>query len=465
MNIILLALPFLIIILPIALTYLSWQQLIKGVLFLIIIDGALRKWVLPQASNLIYLMKDFVLVCAYIKYFLLSHKQKPLIKNNYVDFIHIFLALASVWLLFQSFNSDLGSPIIGIFGLTRYLLYVPLMWMLPHLFNSEEDLYRFLRNYLLCLIPVCVLGIFQFYSPPSSFLNIAPGGEEASEALGFGEGKIRISSVFAFPNIYTAYLILCFGLLLPFITTEKKQSLFWKIIAFLELFLIIANCFMTGSRGVMANSALILLGYLLIKSIDNFAIILKFLQKIAIPTVIVIFLLSRYFAPAIESFTARGASSGEFSGRIGYALSIQSIPGKSIIDGYGTGATQSGSQPIKRLLSLPAGLTPPSGEAEIHRITIEVGIIGVIFWYGMRISLMMALWVVYRKLQSPFLKEMALIAFLIHLQFIPGQVVFHPLAVVYYWFLSGFIFLLPQLEIKNYNRQQKPMIFNNSINI
>ncbi|MCC5637244.1 hypothetical protein LC593_15525 [Nostoc sp. CHAB 5844] len=424
----------------------------KTTLFLIIIDGALRKWVLPQASNLIYLFKDVFLILAYVKFFL-SYYKKPSFRNKYAFLAHTFLFLASIWIFYQSFNPDLGSPIIGIFGLSRYLLYVPLMWILPYIFDSEEDFFKFLRSYLLFSLPVCILGIFQFYSPPSSFLNIAPGGEEASEVLGFGEGKIRISSVFAFPNIYTAYLIICFGFLLPFITTQKKQLFFWKIITFLELFLIIANFFLTGSRGVMANSVLILFGYLCAKSIDNFSTILKFFKKIAIPAVIVIFLLSRYFAPAIDALANRGGSSNEFSARIGYALSIHSVPGKSIVDGYGTGATQSGSQPIKRLLSLPAGLTPPVGEAEMHRITIEIGLVGAIFWYGMRISLLMALWFVYKRLQSPFLKDMALVTFLIHLQYIPGQVVFHPLAVVYYWFLSGFIFLLPQLEIKNFYKK------------
>lgn len=457
MNNIIFALIFIIYI-YIIFAKLNWQQLVKSTLFLIIADGALRKWFLPQASNLIYLFKDFFLLAAYLKFFILSQKERKLIRNNYVSLAHIFLFIASIWLLFQSFNPDLGSPIVGIFGLSRYLLYVPLMWMLPYLFNSEEEFFKFLRYYLLCLIPVGILGIFQFYSPQSSFLNVAPGGEEAAEALGFGDGKLRISSVFAFPNIYTVYLIVNFGFLLPFITIQKKQSTFWRNITFVELFLIIANSFMTGSRGVLANSALVLLGYLCVKSIDNFSTILNFLKKIAIPAVILVLILSRYFAPAIDAFASRGATSNEFSGRMGYALSIHAVPGKSLTDGYGTGATQSGSQPIKRLLSLPAGVTAPAAEAEMHRVTIEVGLVGVLFWYGMRITLMMALWSIYKKLQSPFLKDMGLIAFLIHLQFIPGQVVFHPLAVVYYWFLSGFIFLLPQLEINNSYHQRASMI-------
>lgn len=460
MNIIFFALPFLIIILFVFFK-LSWQQLVKGVLFLIILDGALRKWVLPQASNLMYLLKDFVLVFAYIKYFLLSNKQRTLLKNNYAGIIHTLLALASVWLLFQSFNADLGSPIIGIYGLTRYLLYVPLMWMLPHLFDSEEELYKFLRNYLLCLIPVCLLGIAQFSSPASSPLNVAPGGEEASESLGFGEGKLRISSVFAFPNIYTSYLILNFAFLITYLTNQDKKSKKWRLIILFELLLMVANFFMTGSRGVIGYSIFILLFYLLIKSFDNLSTMIKFFKKMAIPAVLGIVILSRYFAPAIEAFSSRGSvvDAAKGDNRIAYALSIHTLPDKFILDSYGTGATQSARQTFQKLFHLPKGLPAPSAEAETHRVTIEIGVFGFLLWYGMRIALLMATWSVYRKLTRPFLKDLALVSFLIHVLWFIGQVVVHPLAVVYYWFLNGFIFLLPKLEvIENYRQKQQIML-------
>ncbi|RUR86797.1 O-antigen ligase family protein [Chlorogloeopsis fritschii PCC 9212] len=449
MNLIFFALPFLFISV-LAVTNLNWRQLVKIVLFLVIIDGALRKWILPQASNLIYLLKDVILICAYLKFFIFTYKKYPLITNKYISIAHIFFALASTWLFFQSFNPDLGSPIIGIFGLSRYILYVPLMWLIPYLFDSEKDFYQFVRNYLLCLIPVCVLGIFQFYSPPSSFINIAPGGAEAAEALQFGDSKIRISSTFAFNNIYTSYLVVCFGFLLPFIIEQKKTHFVWKALTFLELFLMIANLFMTGSRGVIVYCSLILLGYLGVKSFDNWATIVKSLRKFAIPAVIVMIILPIWFAPAIDAFSSRKTTSKEFSERFGATVYIQSdSSSKSFFDGYGTGATQSGNQALRNIFSLPAGLNPPPAESEIYRVTLEIGLVGLILWYGMRISLLVALWFVYRKLQSPYLKDMALIALLIHLQLLPGQVVVHPVANVYYWFLSGFIFLLPCLEIKN----------------
>jgi hypothetical protein len=459
-NLILLALPFLIVIF-IIFTNVSWQQLVKGVLFIIILDGALRKWILPQASNLMYLLKDFVLILAYIKYYLLSPKQHSLLKNNYTYSIHTLLILSTVWLVFQSFHPDLGSPIIGVFGLTRYLLYVPLMWMLPYLFNSEEELYKFLRNYLLCLIPVCILGILQFSSPPTSPLNVAPGGEEASASLGFGEGKLRISSVFSFPNIYTSYLVWNFGFLITYITNPGKKSSRWKLIILFELLLMVANFFMTGSRAVLGYSVFILVFYLFIKSFDNFSTTIKFLKKMAIPAVLGAVVLSHHFSPALEAFSSRGSviDAAKGDNRIAYALSIHTLPGKFFLDAYGTGATQSPRQTFQRLFRLPKGKLPPPAEAETHKINIEIGIIGFTFWYGMRLALLMATWSLYRQLTRPFLKDLALISFLIHVLWFTGQVVVHPLAVVYYWFLNGFIFLLPRLEaIEKYRQQQRMML-------
>ncbi|MDJ0734443.1 MAG: hypothetical protein QNJ47_10290 [Nostocaceae cyanobacterium] len=430
-------------------TKFDWRYFVKSVLFIIIIDGALRKWFLPQASNLVYLLKDFVIIIAYIKFFASSQKTK-LINNTWISIAHVLLSLVAIWLLVQSFNPDLGSPIVGLFGLSRYLLYVPLMWMVPYLFNSQEELYRFLRNYLLLLIPICILGIAQFYSPASSFLNIAPGGEEADAGLGFGDGKLRISSTFSYPNLYTTYLVVSFGLLMHYLTNQ--QSIIWRIIIFSELLLMIANFFMTGSRGVLLSATLLLVANLGIKTFYESKKNLKIIGRLAIPAVIMMLILPQWFAPAIDAFSSRGSIVGD--SRITHAFYIPPVPNKSFIDGYGTGATQNGGKAIGRFLNLPTGLPTPPAESELHRINIEIGLFGLVLWYAMRLALLMALWSVYRKLKTPFLKDLALIAFLIHILFLPGQVVVHPVAVVYYWFLSGFIFLLPRLEINNYYYQE-----------
>ncbi|MFM5962230.1 MAG: hypothetical protein ACKOQ2_34635, partial [Dolichospermum sp.] len=54
------------------LSILDWKKSIFFVLVFLILEGLARKWILPQASQYIYFIKDIVLIGAYIKYFLIE---------------------------------------------------------------------------------------------------------------------------------------------------------------------------------------------------------------------------------------------------------------------------------------------------------------------------------------------------------------------------------------------------------
>jgi hypothetical protein len=114
---------------------------------------------------------------------------------------------------------------------------------------------------------------------------------------------------------------------------------------------------------------------------------------------------------------------------------------------------------LRRALDLPAGeVIPTYYEAEMGRIALELGPIGFLFWYGLRVSLIIALMSTFWKLKRPFLRQLALTAFLIQAIQLNGQLVFHHTFSIYYWFLSSFIFLLPRLEqIEDWQREQRQL--------
>lgn len=440
------------------LSSLNWRISVKIVLVLLIFEGVLRKWVLPQASDAIYLLKDVILTGAYLSYFLANRPPFKL-KNSYTETLNLLLFISAIWCAVQSFNPDLGSFIVGLFGLSRYLLYIPLMWLVPSLFDSEEELYKFLRLYLLLVIPVCLLGIAQFYSPPSSPLNVYAGGAEATANNNFGGldnvTRTRITGTFSYTNIYTAYLFVSFSYLLSFIFFETSPI--WKITALLECFLIVLNFFMTGSRGIFIFSGLFFFGYLSLQSLFYPGAFMRFFKKLTIPILIIFIAAPIWFKPAIDALNQRVDNTNDAQERIILAFTIPSelLKGKSFIDSYGTGATHTGGQAIRRLLNLPQGIATPPAESELHRVAIELGYFGFTLWYAMRLTLLLALWNVFQKLKRAFLQDMALTAFLYHLILLPAQIVVHPVSVVYYWFFSGFIFLLPRLEsLANFHNSQ-----------
>lgn len=452
LKLLILAIPALLFI--VALSYFNWRTFIKAALLLVVVEGALRKWFLPQASDLIYFLKDFVILGAYIRYYGFSRSEIKFVFMN--NSLSILAFLTSGWCLFQVFNESLGSPIVGIFGLKSYVLYIPLIWMVPNLFESELELYHFLRSYLAITIPVGIIGIVQFFSPADSAIN-SYANSEAKNIATFGVSSfVRISGTFSYLGSYGAFLIVCFGLLVTLFTVQ--QSLRWRLITILSTLLVVTNSLMNGSRSVVFALILFLIGYWGIKILTLASNNLRFLKQFLLATVVIALVASIWFKPAIETFTLRTTQNKDVSGRFieTFQQPFDFIQYKEL-DGYGTGATQSGVQTLRKALDLPRGESVPLVyEPEPGRVMLELGPIGFFLWYLLRLSLMFYLWLVFWKLKRPWLKDLALAVFLIQVIQLYNLLVFNQVFSIYYWFLSGFIFLLPRLEqIENWQREQQ----------
>ena len=430
---------------------LNWRRAVMAALVIVVLEGVLRKWVLLQASEVIFFLKDFVLLGAYLSFFCNSSIPKKRIP--YRDTIKLLLSLFTVWALVQVFNPALGSPIIGIVGLKNYFIYVPLIWLIPALFDSEEDLYKFLRTYLLILIPVALLAIAQFLSPPDSPLNVYARETSFGGVAMIGDsGLVRVTGTFSYTNGYNALISTCFALLLPLVTREQPKV--WLGLAFLELSLIGTTLFMTGSRGTAIKLIFILVSYVVVQGIVHFRTVLRFSINLVIPTLIAVFLLTYQYNAAFEAYASRVESNSDLPNRIqDIFLQPFTFSTEQQFGGYGTGATYQANGFIRSLLDLPPG--DPiyvSYEGEIGRIIIELGWFGFTLWFAFRGMILFAIWQTYRKLQTPFLKHLALSIFFVQLISLSGGVVFHHIPSLYHWFFNGLVFLLPHLETNSLNR-------------
>jgi hypothetical protein len=433
---------------------LNWRRTVKVVFLLVVIEGAVRKWVLPQANEMMYFLKDIVLLGAYFNFYgFYVWKSNFSPKFNPVNFL-IFVVIG--WCLFQTFNPSLGSPLVGLFGLRGYVLYIPLIWMVPALFQSEEELYNFLRSHLLLTIPTGIIGIAQFFSPSTSFINKYSNEEGAAIATFGVTNAVRITGTFSYINNYALYLIVCFGLLMLMLSI--KQSWGWQWVSILEIFLVTANSFMTGSRSTVFAEVLFVIGYLCLKGLTKPGSLLRLTKQLILPVLILSIATSIWFRPAINAFWLRTTYNKDVSQRLisSFTEPFDFIKYKEL-DGYGTGATHQAAPVLRKALDLPAGETIPIYyESEMGRIALELGPIGFLFWYGLRMSLIIALMCTFGKLKRPFLRQLALVAFLIQVIQFNGQLVVHHTFSVYYWFFSSFIYLLPRLEqIENWQKGQQ----------
>ena len=437
-----------------SLSSLNWRRTLKAVFFLIVIEGALRKWVLPQANEILYFLKDLVLLGAYFNFYCFSGKREKFPNQGYIINILIFFVL--VWCVFQLFNPSLGSPVAGLLGLRGYLLYIPLIWMVPLLFQSEEELHKFLRRYFLLIIPVGLIGIIQFFSPATSFIN-AYSNENSVVTATFGAmSSVRITGTFSYISGYAIYLLVSFGILISLFSIP--QPLEWKVISVVELFLVVVNSFMTGSRSVIFAQILFIVCYVAVRGIRQPTRTLLFMSRLIVPTLVIAIAAFIWFRPAIDAFLLRTTSNKDVPARItgSFQEPIDFLQYKQL-DGYGTGATHQAAPLLRKALDLPPGeVIPVYVEPEMGRILLELGPIGFLFWYGLRVSILIALISNFWTLKRPLLRQLALAAFLIQAIQINGHLVFHHTFSVYYWFLSSFVFLLPRLEqIENWQREQQ----------
>jgi len=72
--------------------------------------------------------------------------------------------------------------------------------------------------------------------------------------------------------------------------------------------------------------------------------------------------------------------------------------------------------------------------------------VGAFLWYLLRITLLIAIWKIYRDLKKPELKCWAFVILLVHVLTMNTSVVLNHTFAIYYWLLAGIAFGLPRLE-------------------
>lgn len=440
------------------LSQLNWRRSVKTALYVVVLEGALRKWVLPQASELIYFLKDAILLGAYLGY--LNRERTAfhsLVSRS--GLVGLLVAMVTI-LLFQVINPTLNSVLVGLMGAKGYLLYIPLALMLPNLFRSSEELHRFLRWYVVLCIPVAVLGIVQFFAPADSALNVYARSEIQTDVATFEDGNVRVTGTFPYLGGYGAYLTVCLSLVFAFLIHQRRWS--WRLGLGVALLLIAINSLMTGSRGVVLSALILVAGFVIYSCFEQSARS----RSLAVILIMACGLCGvasiKIFPSAVESFMSRVNSGADsVTERIGNGF-LEPLLGLqySGLGGYGAGATQVACFALRDQLQLgPPAAYPPPSEGEMLRVILELGGFGFLVWYALRLYFLFQLLRITRTLRQPVLRHLALAAFLFHALVLNGQLVTNTTVGVFYWFLAGFAFLLPRLDaqfnIDSRNRLQR----------
>src|SRR5262245_40920665 len=95
----------------------NWRYGVFPALVLVVLEGAIRKWVLAHNSQIIYFAKEVVLFSAYARFFLLGATSQTVpAPPRFNDSAKVLMAVCAGWILLGSFNAGTGSLWAGLFG-------------------------------------------------------------------------------------------------------------------------------------------------------------------------------------------------------------------------------------------------------------------------------------------------------------------------------------------------------------
>ena len=288
----------------------------------------------------------------------------------------------------------------------------------------------------------------QFLSPSSSALNTyARTSQEAGYVATFGTSThVRVTATFSYITGYTSYLLVTAILILALFGFLRWR---WRgqFALYAALAMTLLGMLTTGSRGPVFLLLLLLPIYWLLAVVGERGRAAATIGR----QVLVLGLLAvvlGYAAPgAYEAFRGRAASRKDIPVR---AVAPFTAPFKMMdeagVVGFGIGAAHQAAAVIVTHMPPYSWLRGNLLETESGKVMLELGPLGFLLIYFVRVYLVVFAFRHVLRLRTRFHRAVAIAAFLLFLAQLPGTVVFDPTMGVYYWFFAGLLMTAIQLD-------------------
>jgi hypothetical protein len=212
--------------------------------FLLIFEGVFRKWLLPQYSDVLLVVRDPVVLAIYM----LAIKAKLFPRTNWILSLGIIGVLS--WLValvvVEPYLSLKPLILVTGFGFRCNFLHLPLIFVMGRALDAD-DVKNLGRWILIGLLPMCVLLALQFNSDPESFINRTAGLGETQQITA-GGGKIRPPGTFSFVSGVIFYAAMSAAYLLYGALT---RGLYRNWLLFGAGFALVVTIGVSGSRSVL----------------------------------------------------------------------------------------------------------------------------------------------------------------------------------------------------------------------
>lgn len=409
-----------------------WRHAVVAAMVLAVFEGAIRKWAFPEAQQWVYLVKDVLLLGAYARFF-----AGPIVRKERLLDPHPAngpLILLAILATLQLANPALPNLWIGLFGVKAYLVYAPLLYLVPAALREAGEVRRFLNGFVLLAIIPLILGIFQFWMPADSILNRYAWQDEVAPGVAtFGmAGKVRITGTFSYISGHTVYLTFIALAALVLVAVERRARTRLALAGVLVL--TAANLFMTGSRGPFVALAIGVPVVSALSGLVQVRLSLRRIVRVAMVAAVTMVLATNLFPEAVGALRERVEEGTDIPDRlVGIVREPLWALEEAGLEGFGIGATH---QAATYLMQGEEKTAPPA-EGEWDRIILEIGPAGLLLVILVRVLLIREAWRARRQAPPGEMRAVLAAALVFLVVNLPGNLVFNHTAHLFYWFLAG----------------------------
>jgi hypothetical protein len=222
--------------------YIKW--LIWLYFWLLIFEGTFRKWILPQYSDVLLVVRDPVVLAIY----LLALKAKVFPRNGYILTLGIIALLS--WLVslvvLEPYLSLKPLILVTGFGFRSNFFHLPLIFIIGEILD-HDDVKKLGWWVLIGLIPMVALLALQFNASADAFINRTAGLGETQQITA-GGGKIRPPGTFSFVSGVIFYVALSAAYLLY---GALSRGIYRNWLIFSAGLALVVAIGVSGSRGTL----------------------------------------------------------------------------------------------------------------------------------------------------------------------------------------------------------------------
>jgi hypothetical protein len=170
--------------------YRTIRRLIWLYFFLLVYEGALRKWIVPSLANPLLIVRDPVVILIYA----LSVSKGVFPEEAFVGWT---IGLGALTFL-MSLVTGTGNLFVSLYGWRTDFLHLPLIFLMAKIL-TPADVRKLCLAILITAVPMALLVMAQFKAGPTAWVNVGVGGGEGGQ-LDVGFGKIRPPGTFPLPT-------------------------------------------------------------------------------------------------------------------------------------------------------------------------------------------------------------------------------------------------------------------------